>query len=203
MGLVKVKSALKKLGLEFSYEENNGLSEVIFRDDKGGKHCVEEKYYYNSAKLYLDDEEMMNQKEICNWIEQNELLLTDYEKLKSNIEKLKQERKKKEFDEEIIDTLKFEKEGYILEILTNRIGNIYYYFNGTNKKGNYEPNLMLVGDSYIWKEPLAVNIRAVGTHDMTVDETLEYIEGLKKAIETVEYFNEILKPYDENRKQLN
>lgn len=202
MGLVKVKSALKKLGVEFKYEEINGLAEIIFRDDKGDKHIIKEDYYYNNTKLYLDDEEMMNQKSVCNWIEENELLLIDYEKLKINIEKIKQEIEKEEFDREIIETLKFEKDGYLLEILTNRVGRKEYYFNRNNSKKDYDPKLMLGDTSYRRKMPLAVNIRAVGTHDMNVDETYSYVEGLNKAIETVKYFNEILKPYDEYKKEV-
>lgn len=193
MRLVKIQNALIKMDVKFEYKEDDGA--VTFLDDKGDNHVVKEGF---NSGLTLDGDYYNNQKQVCEWISENKLLLTDYEKLKELKNAREQERKEEEYNREIIKNINFEKGIYLLEILINRLGEVQYYFNKTKNAKFYEPTLSLKGVSSYRDENLEVTIRAISTAHMNVEETLQYIENMKELVEIAKYFNEVLKPYNDS-----
>lgn len=143
--MAKVTKQLIELGVAYTYsEDKNEKVEIKFLDDGNNEHIITQEYEsdYGAKKIVTINVVVKDrQEDICNWIKNNKLMLTDYKGYLEEVEREKRERE--EFQEKIAMKLVFSKEfgAYVLKIKRNKIGNESVYLEQKEELTFEEPRL--------------------------------------------------------------
>lgn len=201
MGLTKVKNKLKKIGVDFHYEDADGfydmdwtplVCKLTFKDARGQEYEVSEHYKGrgSSKSVTFRKNHGYTQSEVCDWIDNNIELMTDLAALQKKEEARENARKEREYQSEIIDTKKFDYEGYHMTVQFIRAGYKRFSIKAPNQI-RFTPTLRVEYDEFSKEKPF-IEIQTTSYGAITAQEGLTLTMEWIKACNAATHFNKIL-----------
>lgn len=184
--MAKVTKQLIEFGVAYTYsEDKNEKVEIKFLDDGNNEHIITQEYEsnYGAKKIVaINGVAKNNQEDICNWIKNNKLMLTDYKGYLEEVEREKRERE--EFQEKIAMKLVFSKEfgAYVLKIKRNKIGNESAHLEQKEELTFEEPRLRVESRKVDGVTKHEVGITKGSVFNMSIEDCDRLVSQLSSAV---------------------